>query len=132
MALRNPWRFSFDKATGDLWIGDVGQDTIEEIDVLHPGHIAGANLGWNMYEGNTCYTPPCDPTGMIFPNDSRTHASGWCAVLGGEGYRGACYPDIVGDYFYPDYCAGGMSRARQHSDPSLAGADIHICVRGYM
>lgn len=115
--VRNPWRFTFDRATGDLWIGDVGQGAFEEVDVLRAGQQAGANLGWSMYEGNTCYHPPCDPTGLVFPKDVRTHATdGWCAVIGGEVYRGACYPDLVGEYFYTDHCRGGLSRAKLVGD----------------
>ena len=105
MGLRNPWRFSFDRATGDLWIGDVGQDTIEEVDRLPRDAQSGANLGWSMYEGNNCFHPPCDPTGITFPVHVDTHASGACAVIGGDVYRGSCFPDLQGRYFFTDFCA---------------------------
>jgi glucose/arabinose dehydrogenase len=110
--LRNPWRWSFDRATGDLYIGDVGQDFVEEIDVLSPAQARGANLGWGMYEGSDCFLAPCDPAGKVMPVLERTHLTpanggpGYCAIIGGQVYRGSCYPDEVGRYFYSDYCAG--------------------------
>jgi glucose/arabinose dehydrogenase len=116
LGLRNPWRFGFDRATGDLYIGDVGQNTIEELDVLHPDEQRGANLGWSMYEGNNCFHAPCDPTGLVFPKDTREHGDGWCAIIGGDVYRGALYPDLVGEYYYTDYCRGGLTRARLVGD----------------
>ncbi len=119
LGLRNPWRWSFDSETGDLWIGDVGQGAVEEIDVLHPGQQAGANLGWSMYEGTTCYYPPCDATGKVMPLDTRAHSDGWVAIIGGETYRGTCYPDLVGWYFYTDYGAGGLTKARLGADGKL-------------
>jgi glucose/arabinose dehydrogenase len=120
---RNPWRFSFDSATGDLWIGDVGQATIEEIDVLHQGHMAGANLGWSKYEGNNCFHGPCDPTGLVFPVDSRVHDD-YCAIIGGEVYRGALYPDLVGEYFYTDYCRGGLVRGHLLAGDAFEAVDV--------
>jgi len=126
--VRNPWRFTFDRATGDLWIGDVGQGTIEELDVLRPGEQNGANLGWSMYEGNNCFHAPCDPAGLRFPQDSRTHDDGWCAIIGGQVYRGSCFPDLVGEYFYTDYCHGGISRARLQTDGSLEVIDVGMDV----
>ncbi|MEO8551326.1 MAG: glucose dehydrogenase, partial [Kofleriaceae bacterium] len=111
-----PWRFSFDPATGDLWIADVGQDTLEELDVLPRARQAGANLGWPMYEGSSCYTPPCDPAGLVFPLDEREHSNGWCAIIGGAMVRGGCYPDLAGEFFYSDNCHGGLFRARLVAD----------------
>ncbi|MCX5742716.1 MAG: PQQ-dependent sugar dehydrogenase [Proteobacteria bacterium] len=122
--VRNPWRWSFDRATGDLWIGDVGQGEIEEVDVLTPTEQPGANLGWNMYEGTSCFRPPCDPAGKTMPRDQRTHADGWTAIIGGQVYRGACYPDLVGWYFYTDNGHGGLAKARRQPDGSLEIVDL--------
>lgn len=104
--VRNPWRFSFDRATGDLWIGDVGQNEIEEIDVLRAddGGGAGANLGWNVMEGGELYgdaTAP--PRGHVRPVHTYTHGPG-CSVTGGYVYRGADIPELDGVYLYGDYC----------------------------
>jgi glucose/arabinose dehydrogenase len=105
MGLRNPWRWSFDRMTGDIYIGDVGQDEIEELTMLPAGKAAGANLGWRMYEGQRCYDGPCDPVNKVMPQFEKTHAENWCSVIGGEVYRGGCYPDLVGTYFFSDYCS---------------------------
>jgi glucose/arabinose dehydrogenase len=112
--LRNPWRWSFDRATGDLWIADVGQNTVEELTVLTPAQQPGANLGWSMYEADSCFKPPCSPAGKVFPQLTRLHAppDSWAAIIGGQVYRGTCYPDLVGQYFFTDYGAGGLLRAR--------------------
>jgi glucose/arabinose dehydrogenase len=131
LGLRNPWRFSFDRETGDLWIGDVGQGVIEEMTVLRPAKQKGANLGWSIYEGSGCCmtqddrctqgTPqtPCAPEGIIFPQDSRTHADGWISIITGQTYRGTCYPDIVGWHFYTDYGKAQLVKARLKSDDTL-------------
>jgi len=111
MGVRNPWRFALDPVTGDMWIGDVGQDTIEELDLLPPGGQNGANLGWSMYEGENCFHAPCDRTGLTFPVFTQTHAAGACAVIGGAVYRGDCYPDLVGRYFFTDFCSPVLRRA---------------------
>jgi len=112
MGLRNPWRWSFD-TNGDLYIGDVGQDTIEELDVIPAGKGAGMNLGWNMYEGANCFDGPCDPTNKAMPQFSKTHAENWCSVIGGAVYRGSCYPDLVGTYFFSDYCSHELFTAKK-------------------
>jgi glucose/arabinose dehydrogenase len=111
LGLRNPWRWSFDRATGDMWIGDVGQDQIEELDVLVAGAQAGANLGWKMYEGNRCNDGPCNPTDKQMPQLEKTHGESWCSIIGGQVYRGSCYPDLVGTYFFTDYCAHVLGAA---------------------
>jgi glucose/arabinose dehydrogenase len=113
LGLRNPWRFSFDRANGDLWIADVGQGDEEELDYLPAGKQAGVNLGWSMYEGTRCTgNYACDPTGMTFPVDDRNHqATGWRAIIGGQVYRGPCYAGVVGQYFYTDLMAGVVARA---------------------
>jgi glucose/arabinose dehydrogenase len=111
--LRNPWRWSFDSATGDMWIGDVGQsapDPREEITFVKAGQLRGANFGWRNYEGLNCRNPPCDPAGQTFPIEERvrTESPSFVAIIGGQVYRGTCYPDLVGTYFYSDNGAGGL------------------------
>jgi glucose/arabinose dehydrogenase len=125
LGLRNPWRFSFDRATGDLWIGDVGHSEYEELDVLRAGRQAGTNLGWSMYEGHSCYRPPCDPTGLVFPHHVRSHdVDLWSAIIGGQVYRGDCFPALFGWYFFTDNGAAGLARARLHQNGSLEVEDV--------
>jgi len=101
--LRNPWRISFDSATGDLWIGDVGQGAIEEIDYLPAGTGAGANFGWSIMEGTRGYDGDPQP-GLLLPAAEYTHDFG-CSVTGGYVYRGSM-PEWNGIYLYGDYCTG--------------------------
>jgi glucose/arabinose dehydrogenase len=126
IGLRNPWRWSFDRMTGDMWIADVGQGTqtkvgIEEVTVLKDGQIAGKNLGWSMYEASTCFgNYTCNTAGMTMPQVERSGSAGWHAIIGGEVYRGTCYPDLVGTYFFTDYQRGGMSKATMSGDTVTA------------
>lgn len=110
--VRNPWRFSFDRANGDLWIGDVGQNAIEEIDHLPAdGGPAGRglNLGWRVYEGNEVFDPEAaPPADAVFPIFTYTHDQGRCSVTGGHVYRGAAIPDLDGVYVFGDYCSGEL------------------------
>jgi len=110
--LRNPWRFSFDRGTGDLYIGDVGQDQFEEVDVVTnaSGRGKGLNFGWHITEGTHCFSPSsgCDRTGLTAPALDYSHASGGCAVMGGYVYRGSALPWLHGIYFYGDYCDGNV------------------------
>ena len=100
--LRNPWRFSFDRETGDLWAGDVGQNQFEEIDVVR----AGANYGWNTMEGAHCFERSvCDQSGLTLPVAEYSHAQG-CSVTGGYVYRGSAVPSLAGWYVYGDFCTG--------------------------
>lgn len=103
--LRNPWRISFDRATGDLWIGDVGQDTWEEIDFLPAGSPGGANFGWNLMEGSHPYNGEAQP-GLILPVAEYSHTEGGCSVTGGTVYRGMALPEWQGIYLYGDFCSG--------------------------
>ena len=92
-----------------MYIADVGQDVIEEITILTRAKTKGANLGWYPYEGDHCVVEPCDPTGKTFPVVMKNHTTdNWCAIVGGQVYRGPCMPDLVGTYFFTDYCAGGL------------------------
>ena len=106
IGLRNPWKFSFDSANGDLWIADVGQGQVEEINKV-PSTSAGLNYGWKCYEGNNVYTSGCAVTGTTYtaPLTQYTHsATGGCSVTGGYVYRGAAFPNFQGKYFFGDYC----------------------------
>jgi len=105
--LRNPFRFSFDRATGDLYIGDVGQNRFEEVDVGVASRRGGENYGWNTMEGNSCYAPTsgCNMTGLTLPVLDYGHGDG-CSITGGYVYRGCRLPGYAGTYFYGDYCAG--------------------------
>jgi glucose/arabinose dehydrogenase len=103
--LRNPWRFSFDRATGDLWIGDVGQSDWEEIDFAPSGTGAGINWGWHLYEGTHPYPPgsaPAPKAGLEFPIVEYDHSTG-SSITGGYVYRGSKYPDLRGVYLYGDF-----------------------------
>ena len=102
--LRNPWRFSFDRSTGDLYIGDVGQNTWEEIDFLPKSSPGGTNFGWNFREGAHDYKGG-GPQGMVEPVAEYSHSEGGCSVTGGYVYRGSM-PEWNGIYLYGDYCSG--------------------------
>jgi glucose/arabinose dehydrogenase len=111
--LRNPWRFSFDHLTGDLYIGDVGQNLWEEIDFLPAGSLGGANFGWNFFEGTHTYQATV-PEGLsvVAPIFEYSHDMG-CSVTGGVVYRGALLPEWQGVYLYGDYCTGRVWGARR-------------------
>lgn len=104
--LRNAWKFSFDLATGNAMIADVGQGAIEEINKM-PISQAGINYGWRCYEGNTAYnTVGCQPqSSMTFPVAVYDHSGGKCSITGGYVYRGTQYPSLQGKYFFADYCS---------------------------
>ncbi len=105
---RNPWRFSFDMQTGDMYVGDVGQNKYEEIHVEPAGVGGGRNYGWRLMEGFHCFNPEeCEPSslGVELPIAEYEHSEG-CSVSGGYVYRGAQYPELVGTYLYGDYCTG--------------------------
>ena len=106
--LRNPWRYSFDRLTGDLYIGDVGQSAWEEVDFQAAGFAGGANYGWNVLEGNHCYSPSVGcvtPANYVAPVAEYSHSNG-CSITGGYVYRGSVYPSMQGIYFFSDYCSG--------------------------
>ncbi len=121
--VRNPWRFSFDRATGDLWIADVGQDLYEEITVLRAadGTGRGANLGWDLYEGVEPYEDPDPSPGaasegpfvepiFVYPRDEG------CSITGGLVYRGDELPELDGSYLFTDYCTPGLRAIRVDGD----------------
>ena len=106
LGLRNPWRFSFDRATGDLWIADVGQGDWEEIDVLRAGWSGLPNFGWDIWEGRARFEDkPLGPGRLVQPVAVYSHDAG-CSVTGGFVYRGKAVPALSGRYLYGDYCSG--------------------------
>ena len=110
LGLRNPWRFSFDRLTGDLYVADVGQGAWEEINFQAAGTAGGANYGWNLLEGPACYSPAVGcvpPSGYVAPVAYYGHDLG-CSVTGGYVYRGPGNPRMQGIYFYGDFCGGRL------------------------
>jgi glucose/arabinose dehydrogenase len=106
--LRNPWRFAFDRATDDLYIADVGQSAVEEVDVALAPRRGGENYGWNVMEGTRCFSPAsgCPQAGLALPVLEYLHSGNACSITGGVVYRGCRLPGYAGHYFYADYCAG--------------------------
>ncbi len=108
LGFRNPWRFAFDAKTGDLYIGDVGQDTYEEINVQPHTSPGGENYGWNEMEGLHCYQPGCDPGRYVAPVAEYEHDGPCNAVIGGAVYRGTAERGLWGGYFFADACSGRL------------------------
>ncbi len=108
IGLRNPWRWSFDRCTGDLFLGDVGQNSYEEVSVAFAGE-AHLDFGWRMFEGRSCFAPPCDETGIRMPVVELDHTDGYCAIIGGFVYRGGLLPGYRGRYFFGDICSRRIS-----------------------
>jgi glucose/arabinose dehydrogenase len=111
LGLRNPWRYSFDRATGDLWIGDVGQSAWEEID-RQPAGRGGENYGWNVMEGDHAYSGAPAPPNLVAPVYEYSHDGGGCSVTGGYVYRGEAIPDLAGAYLFGDFCIGRLEALR--------------------
>ncbi len=110
--LRNPWRFSFDRETGDLYIADVGQNDWEEVNAV-ASSMAGLNYGWNIMEGRHCFAAAsCGTAGLTLPVFEYSSSSGACSVTGGYVYRGNEIPDVRGHYFFADYCEGRLRSFR--------------------
>lgn len=109
--LRNPWRFAFDPRNGDLWIADVGQNAVEEVNVLSAGGPAGANFGWRVVEGDRCFDPPsgCDLDGYVAPVVTYAHDSGWGrSITGGVVPYGPAAPSLAGRYVFGDFVSGRL------------------------
>lgn len=122
--LRNPWRMSFDRATGDLWIGDVGQNAWEEVDVARAG-VGGLNFGWRVMEGAHCFrADSCRQDGLTLPISEYGRDQG-CTVIGGPVYRGAAFPLLRGAYLFADYCTGHVfaidSSMTELTAPTIVG-----------
>ncbi len=132
LGARNPWRFSFDQKTGDLWVADVGQDEVEEINFLPAqpeGAGQGANLGWPYYEGTNPYldTPPEGAT-FIEPVSTYTHDDGSCSISGGYVYRGTAVPALVPSYIYGDYCRSTVAALEEAGDGSWTSKPLDVSV----
>ncbi|UCG25111.1 MAG: PQQ-dependent sugar dehydrogenase [Chloroflexota bacterium] len=109
IGLRNPWRFSFDRLQGDLYIADVGQNMWEEINFQPTGDPGGANYGWRVLEASHCFeSDSCDPAGFVAPVAEYDHQGGNCSISGGYVYRGQQFPELAGNYFLGDYCSGAI------------------------
>ena len=106
LGLRNPWRIAFDRQSGDLFIADVGQNQLEEVNVQPPTSAGGENYGWDVMEGSQCAGGGvCDQAGLTLPVTEYGHDLG-CSITGGYVYRGQALPDLAGKYIYGDFCSG--------------------------
>ncbi|MFQ5435665.1 MAG: PQQ-dependent sugar dehydrogenase, partial [Anaerolineae bacterium] len=124
IGLRNPWRFSFDRATGDMFIADVGQNTYEEVDFQPAAGTGGENYGWNIMEGLHCFTDAgCSGDGLQLPIVEYNHSQG-CSITGGYVYRGTAYPELAGNYFFGDYCTGFIWALVPNLDDSWASTMV--------
>ncbi len=121
LGLRNPWRYSFDRDTGDLWIADVGQDAFEEIHWVPSGHMAGLNFGWPRMEGSHCFPQhaSCDETGLEMPVAEFPQTAGECSITGGYVYRGPRTPPLHGRYIVGDFCSGRIWMIWNAGDPDV-------------
>jgi uncharacterized protein (TIGR03437 family) len=109
LGLRNPWRFSFDRSTGDMFIADVGQNALEEISFQPASSRGGENYGWRLMEGSTCFQPQnCSQQGLTLPIFDYGRSQGDCSVTGGYVYRGSRFPAAQGTYLFGDYCTGRL------------------------
>ncbi len=143
--VRNPWRWSFD-TNGDIYIGDVGQDRWEELTIIPANAQNGANLGWSVFEGIEGYPNGAtrDPTGITMPQIVKSQpnvgpSDGWESIIAGQVYRGTCFPDLVGDFYFTDYSARELLRGRYSGNTfnatgvgtvSGAPSSIHADARG--
>jgi glucose/arabinose dehydrogenase len=128
LGFRNPWRFSFDRETGELYAGDVGQGTVEEIDIV----TRGGNYGWRVMEGNRCFQPAtgCNRRGLTLPIATYTHGGGRCSITGGYVYRARAVPTLAGTYVYADYCTGEIFGRRTGQSTVLLDTDLNIASLG--
>ncbi len=127
--LRNPWRMAFDPGSGALWVGDVGQNRIEEVDRI----VRGGNYGWNRLEGDDCYRPRegCDPEGMEPPVATYDHREG-CSVTGGVVYRGRAVPELDGAYVFGDFCSGRVwAMDASGEGPAVRVADTGVSISSF-
>lgn len=113
--LRNPWRFSFDRLTGDLFITDVGQNAWEEVNFQPAASLGGENYGWNYFESVHCFSNPCPSDGLTEPVVDYSHEFG-CSITGGYIYRGEQFPELWGNYFFTDFCTGIIWAMVQQAD----------------
>jgi glucose/arabinose dehydrogenase len=127
--MRNPWRFTIDPIDRLVYVGDVGQEDREEIDVLSLDGGAGSNLGWRVMEGSRCFAGPCDPAGFVLPVVEYGHDEG-CSVTGGHVYRGAAIPELDGHYFYADWCRGWVRSFRYAGGAAVDQTDWSADLEG--
>jgi glucose/arabinose dehydrogenase len=123
--LRNPWRFSLDRATGDHFIADVGQSAREEINFQPAGSSGGENYGWRLMEGSACYNPSadCDDGSLTLPVLEYDHSQG-CSVTGGYRYRGAALPGLEGVYLFSDFCSGRIWGGTQDAAGAWSSSEL--------
>lgn len=133
VGLRNPWRISFDVETGDLFIADVGQNELEEVNFQPADSNGGENYGWVIMEGNQCVSDGCDQAGLTLPVAQYAHGP-HCSISGGEVYRGQAYPALIGTYFFADFCSGqiwGLTRnGNQWQMDALLDSNLQITTFG--
>ncbi|HKG13811.1 MAG TPA: PQQ-dependent sugar dehydrogenase [Pyrinomonadaceae bacterium] len=135
LGVRNPWRFSFDHLTADLYIADVGQGSFEEIDFQPADSPGGENYGWRIMEASHCFNPnPCSTTGLTLPIAEYGHGAGDCSVTGGYVYRALTFPRMQGLYFYGDFCSGRIWELGHNGSPTsgslLLDTSINISAFG--
>lgn len=123
--LRNPWRFSFDRLTGDLWVADVGQSNFEEVNFQASGSTGGENYGWRLMEADSCFNPAsgCNNGTLSLPVLQYDHSLG-CSITGGYRYRGQDHPGLAGIYFYADFCTGRIWGASQDASGSWVATEL--------
>lgn len=123
LGFRNPWKWSFDKSTGAQWIADVGENTLEEVDMVAAG-FKGGNFGWNKREGSLPFNGGAKPPGAIDPFYEYPHDATNCSITGGYVYRGTLFPALVGDYVFTDYCGGEVKALT----PSKSIVDLGVTI----
>lgn len=114
--LRNVWRFSFDRDTGDFWLADVGQGEMEEVNFQPADSQGGENYGWSAFEGTLVYNDAINAPNAVLPVLEYRHGDDGCSITGGYVYRGTAIPDLVGQYLYGDFCSGKIWAASPHED----------------
>jgi glucose/arabinose dehydrogenase len=137
LGLRNPWRFTFDRFNGDLFIADVGQNNWEELNVQSAAGSGGQNYGWRLMEGRHCFDPAanCNDGSLTLPVLEYDHSAGDCSITGGYRYRGVLLPALAGVYFYADFCTGKIWGALPDalgdwSSELLLDADVSVTAFG--
>ncbi len=132
--VRNPWRCSFDRITGDMWIGDVGQDAYEEVDFQSVTSIGGENYGWRCREGlhacPNCTTTGCPSTGFVDPVSEQPQSNGSCSMTGGYVYRGAQYTKLFGTYLHSDFCSGKIYAITNNGNNTFTSTALTVYVNG--
>lgn len=128
LGLRNPWRFSFDRANGDMTIADVGQDKYEEVDFVKWRNGAGRNYGWSRFEGRHTYYGGPAPANYVSPVIERSHSEGWCSITGGYIVRDRGVPALYGRYVYGDYCDAALRSAKLASGRAIGDRPLGLRV----